>query len=298
VIAIQRVLCPVDSSEFSARALAHAVALARWYGAEVTVLHVYTAAPPPASIFEGGTPPPLAEPDRQRIHEWVRSFTEPYLTADVASRIEIREGTAAAGIVEAAANADMVVIGTHGRGGFERLLLGSTTEKVIRTAPCPVLTVPPQQEGATADIPESFRRIVCATDFSPSSEKAVEYALSLAQEAGGRLTLLHALDWPFVEPGEDPLDQAMALSRRRALDDLEEQLHRAIPDEARTWCEAEELLVAGRAHREIVRIASEKGAGLIVLGAQGRGALDRAFFGSTTSQVVRHATCPVLTVRA
>jgi nucleotide-binding universal stress UspA family protein len=298
VIAIQRVLCPVDLSEFSARALAHAVALARWYRAEVIVLHVFTAVPPPASVFEGAATPSLAEPDRQRIEDWVRQFAEPHLQPEVPARIEIREGAAAAGIVEAAANADLLVMGTHGRGGFERLLLGSTTEKVIRTAPCPVLTVPPHAEGAPLDVPAAFKRIVCATDFSPSSRKALEYALSLAQEADARLTLVHALDWPFLEPGEDPLDQSLAVSRQEALEDLEERLRRAIPEEARTWCEPEERLVAGRAHREIVSIAAETGAGLIVMGAQGRGALDRAFFGSTTSQVVRHATCPVLTVRA
>jgi nucleotide-binding universal stress UspA family protein len=298
VIAIQRVLCPVDLSDFSARALAHAIAIARWYGAEVTVLHVYTAAPPPPSVFEGTTAHPLAEADRQRIEDWLRRFVEPHLPADVPTHIEIREGAAAAGIVEAAGGADLLVMGTHGRGGFERLLLGSTTEKVIRTAPCPVLTVPPHVEGAPIDVPAAFKRIVCATDFSPSSGKALQYALSLAQEADARLTLLHALDWPYLEPGEDPLDQSMAVSRRQALDDLERRLRALIPDEARTWCEPEELIVAGRAHREIVAIAAEKGAGLIVMGAQGRGAIDRAFFGSTTSQVVRHATCPVLTVKA
>jgi nucleotide-binding universal stress UspA family protein len=298
VIAIQRVLCPVDLSDFSARNLAHAVALARWYRAEVIVLHVYTAAPSPASVFEGTAPPALAEADRQRIEDWLRRFVEPRLPSDVPSRIEIREGAAAAGIVEAARGADLLVMGTHGRGGFERLLLGSTTEKVIRTAPCPVLTVPPHLEGAPIDVPEAFTRIVCGTDFSPSSDKALQYALSLAQESGARLTLLHALDWPYLEPGEDPLDQSMALSRRQALDDLGARLRALIPDEARTWCEPEELIVAGRAHREIVRVAAEQGAGLIVLGAQGRGPIDRAFFGSTTSQVVRHATCPVLTVRA
>jgi nucleotide-binding universal stress UspA family protein len=297
MIAIQRVLCPVDGSDFSARALAHAVALARWYSAEVTVLHVYTAVPAPASIASGGATPALAETDRQRVEAWIHRFAAGLLPSDVPSRIEIREGAAVAGILDAAEGADLLVIGTHGRGGFERLLLGSTTEKIIRTASCPVLTVPPGIEGAALHVPDAFKRIVCATDFSPSSDKAVEYALSLAQEADARLTLVHVLDWPFLEPGTDALDQSLAASRQHVLDNLSERLSLAVPDEARTWCEPEEVLVSGRPHREIVRVASEKTAGLIVMGVHGRGALDRAVFGSTTSQVVRHAACPVLTVR-
>jgi nucleotide-binding universal stress UspA family protein len=297
LIAIQRVLCPVDVSEFSARALAHAVALARWYSAEVIVLHVYTAVPAPASISAGVAKPTLAETDRQRVEEWVRSFAAPLLASDVPSRIEIREGAAATGILDAAEGADLLVIGTHGRGGFERLLLGSTTEKIIRKAPCPVLTVPPGTEGATLHVPDAFKRIVCATDFSPSSDKAVAYALSLAQEADARLTLVHVLDWPSLEPGADPRDQSLAATRQQMLDNLSERLSLAVPEEARTWCEPDEVIVSGHPHREIVRLASEKAAGLIVMGVHGRGAFDRAFFGSTTSQVVRHAACPVLTVR-
>jgi nucleotide-binding universal stress UspA family protein len=297
MIAIQRVLCPVDVSDFSARALAHAVALARWYSAEVIVLHVYTAIPAPASIAAGVAKPTLAETDRQRTEEWVHSFAAPLLPSDVLSRVEIREGAAVAGILDAAEGADLVVIGTHGRGGFERLLLGSTTEKVIRKAPCPVLTVPPGTEDAALHVPDALKRIVCATDFSPSSDRAVEYALSLAQEADARLTLVHVLDWPFLEQGASPLDQSLAAARQHVLDNLSAQLRLAVPDEARTWCEPEEVIVSGRPHREIVRLASEKAAGLIVMGVHGRGALDRAFYGSTTSQVVRHAACPVLTVR-
>jgi nucleotide-binding universal stress UspA family protein len=91
MIAIQRVLCPVDESDFSARALAHAVALARWYSAELTVLHVYTAVPAPASIASAGATPVLAETDRQRVKEWVHRFAASRRLRAAAAGIHDRE---------------------------------------------------------------------------------------------------------------------------------------------------------------------------------------------------------------
>lgn len=88
-------------------------------------------------------------------------------------------------------------MGTHGRGGFERLFLGSVTEKVLRTARCPVLTVPPPAEGAPSG-PVLYKTILCPLDFSDSSMRALEYALSLAKESHARVILLHVL-LPLLE---------------------------------------------------------------------------------------------------
>ena len=115
------------------------------------------------------------------------------------------------------AESDLIVMGTHGASGFEHLLLGSVTEKVLRRARCPVLTVPPHAQ-ATSTLP--FRRLLCAIDFSDSSLRGLELACSLAKESNAALTLLHVVEWPWHEPPppvlEDlPSDQAAALAEFR-----------------------------------------------------------------------------------
>ena len=86
------------------------------------------------------------------------------------------------------------MIGTHGRRGFKRLLLGSVAETVLHEAPCPVLTVSPHTEAASSDV-VTFKRILCPIDFSPSALQALGFALDLARQAGGLVTLLHVVEW-------------------------------------------------------------------------------------------------------
>ena len=91
--------------------------------------------------------------------------------------------------------ADLIVMGTHGRSGFERWVLGSVTEKVLRKAPCPVLTVPPPAGELHPDGSVLFRRIVCPVDFSGASLAALAYAVKLAEESRAEITVLHVLEW-------------------------------------------------------------------------------------------------------
>jgi nucleotide-binding universal stress UspA family protein len=191
--------------------------------------------------------------------------------------------------------ADLIVMGTHGLSGFERFMLGSVTEKVLRKAPCPVLTVP---RAIDPDLLPTvlYRTIVCGIDFSRPADRALQYALSLAQESGGRIVLVHALEW-FAE--EEPrLSAHFNVSEfRRSLEaDARSQMASLVPEAARTWCEPEPLIVHGKAYRELLRIAADRRADLIVLGVRGRSVADLAFFGSTAQHVLRQATCPVLTV--
>jgi nucleotide-binding universal stress UspA family protein len=112
--------------------------------------------------------------------------------------IALGEGYPAYAIAAKAAEAksDLIVIGTHGRSGVERLMLGSVTEKVLRKAGCPVLTVPPKAGDPAPAAPATFKRIVCAIDFSDCSMRALEYAMSLAQESNSTLIVLHVIE-PF-----------------------------------------------------------------------------------------------------
>ncbi len=297
MIQMRSILCPTDFSDLSRRALAHGTALARWYEARLTVLYVSSFAPSVAGFPPMVSPITLEPLSRERLLEELHAFAEPASAAGVKTDFAIREGPAAAEIVEQArlSAADLVVMGTHGRGGFERLVLGSVTEKVLRKAPCPVLTVSKPAEGAVPREPPELRHIVCPLDFSAPGKEALRYALSLAERAKGRLTVLYVLEWPDAAVRHPHFD--VPEYRRYLEEDALGQLRASVPREARDWCEVRELVVAGKPGREIVRVAAADGADLIVMGVHGHGALDRLLFGSTAYHVVREAACPVLTVR-
>jgi nucleotide-binding universal stress UspA family protein len=196
-----------------------------------------------------------------------------------------------------ATGADLLVLGTHGRSGFERLFLGSVTEKVMRKATCPTLIVPPRAHDV-ADAPVEFPRILCPIDFSEGSLAALEYAINLAEEADGQLTLFHVTEMPAALSQEPfVVENELARLHETAVNDARRRLTNLIPENARVYCTIDAAVVEGRAYREILRRAAEQKAALIVMGVHGRGALDLFLFGSTTHHVIRASTCPVLIVR-
>lgn len=291
---IRRILCPVDFSDFSASVLAYAAAFAKLFGSEVTVLHVSAAEMPPAG---SATNPAglLQVPDaRKSITDELQLWLAPLSSTGVTLRTQVAEGNTAAEIVRHAAghDIDLVVMGTHGRSGFDRLTLGSVAEKVLRKATCPVLTIPPGAARRAADA--SIRRILCPSDFSIWSDHAMDFALSLANRAGAAVTALHVVETIDARP---ELSGAMAdLQKRRCeteLRFLEEVNAGRAGGGAIT-----NAVTLGRPYLEILRMAEERAIDLIVMGVRGRGPVDMALFGSTTNHVVRRATCPVVTVRA
>jgi nucleotide-binding universal stress UspA family protein len=296
MIEINTILCPVDRSEVSRRALMVGAALARWYDARLRVLEVAAAGLPPAAASPSavaGLTPAL----RRAILDELRRFAA---CADgVTTDVVVEEGDVLTRILAdaSARETGLIVMGTHGHGGLARLVAGSVTEKVLRQAPCPVLTVPLGQ-GAVPPGPGPFKSILCAVDFSQASLHAVEYALSLAQEAAARLVVAHVIDWPNTAGLSAPLAAAIDDSRRdyeaRRLADL----RAAVPASARAWCQIEEVLAVGTPGQQIVHLANAQAIDLIVMGVHGKSALNLAIFGSTTRQVVHDAHCPVLTVPA
>ena len=297
MIHIRQILCPVDFSSFARRALDHAAVLARWYEAELTVLHVSPLMPTLFGLEPAVNAATLAPFDQEALARELQTFARETARATPRTSLVVRSGPAAATILDYAveSKADLIVLGTHGRTGFERLMLGSVTEKVVRKASCPVLTVP--QGMAEAAERRVFGRILCPVDFSPASDRAAQYALSLAQEAKGCLTLVHVAEWLPDEsfsryPGFD-----VAHVRKSILTDARVRAEALVPDEARDWCETEIRIVCGKPYQEILRMASNHGADLIVMGVHGHGPVDRLLFGSTPQQVVRQAECPVLTIR-
>ena len=301
MVAVKRILCPTDSSEFADGALEQAIALGRRYDAEIVCVHVVPTLMP----LEGGLPfvlPPEYEAQvRQAALAELDRFAEPARAAGVPTRVELREasGGVAASIVELAQSlpADLVVMGTHGTGGFERLVLGSVTEKVLRRAPCPVLTVPRRAHEAGHTPHGVFKSILCPLDFGDSSDRALRFAVSLAQESPARLLLLHVLEGS-AEGGVRDLShwtvpEYQVLLRKEA----KERLHATLGPEERERCTVEEVIASGKPYVEILRLAEKRACDLIVMGTHS-GALAATLFGSTAQHVVRAAVCPVITVRS
>jgi nucleotide-binding universal stress UspA family protein len=297
-----RILCPVDFSEFSRRALDHALAVARCYGATVTALHVVSPIPvvvPNPYYFGSETPPPMVLPpvDLVAIRAQVQQLAEAEQVPGVRVETLVEEAPDVYREILSQAErlgSDLVVMGTHGRSGFQRLFLGSTAEKVLRQARCPVMTVPPKVPEAMPRGPVPFSRILCAVDFSASSEVALNHAMSLAREGMGTLTLVHIIEttplyYDFAPP--------VVLDLTSWTEDARKRLRKMVPDTIRSSVSVTEVVAMGKPYREILTLAGELASDLIVMGVQGRNAADLLFFGSTTHHVVREARCAVLTLR-
>jgi nucleotide-binding universal stress UspA family protein len=184
----------------------------------------------------------------------------------------------------------LIVIGTKGRTGLERALLGSAAEEIFRRAPCPVLTVGPHISRDTERRLE-MKEILYATDFSPESLSALPYAVSLAQEHQARLTILHVI-------GEEKVGELVHAGNY--VESTKRRLRALVLPEANAWCEPNFRVEKGPAAEKIMEVAIALGADLIVLGVRGAaGHMGTATHLShpTAHRVVIQAECPVLTVR-
>lgn len=287
-ISFKNILYATDFSEAANAALPFAKGLAKQYGATVHALHVrmpatYPIVGPEAmpQIIEAAEE--QAKLDAQLLHE---------MFANLPHDVSVTEGDLWPTIndVVREQKIDMIVVGTHGRTGFGRVLLGSTAEEIFRKAPCPVLTVGPHISKDT-ELRLKMKEILYATDFSPESLGALPFAVSLAQEHQARLTFLHVIDDRKVGHLVDA-DQYMEY--------MLTQLRNLVPAEADLWCEPRFQVVRGTASEKIMESSFEFGADLIVLGTRpakgGTGAITHVL-PSTAHRIVTEAVCPVLTVR-
>ncbi len=307
MISLDRVVCPLDFSAVGQRAFDHAVALARRCDASITAVHV---APPkegtvprragsPVVLDPGGTSEGMPPSQAADAMDWL---------ADTARRTGVEvdpvvvEGNAVRSILRYASSppADLLVIGTHGSGGFERLVMGSVAERIVRKAACPVLTVSPEvSELLPPPDPGFFDRIVCAVDFSDASLRALQYAQALAEGPESEVAVVHVLDSPASSILFPRRAQATA-SDPEALLAAQNRLESLLPssNERRGPRPKLELRV-GRPHEQILHFARERDAQVVVMGVhgRGRGLVERFFLGSVTSHIMRGAACPVLSVR-
>ena len=281
----RRILCPVDFSPASERALAHAVAWAKAFDAELQVLHVIVDVredPHAAPLYEGVL----------RARSALESWIERHGASDLASRGVVRATSVGSCIAEHAARAgiDLVVLGSHGRRGFRSRLLGTECERVAREAPCPVLVIPAAPDLDITTIP---RRTIVPLDFVPRAAPVLRYAKDLAGAAGGSLLLLHVLEPAAVPDFFEPLGRALFQrepeARRRSTERLQHLFWEAggpaVPFDVR--------VIDGRTSTDIERIAREVCADAIVLPAHGLSS-DEPFLGGTTDRVLCSARRPVL----
>ena len=285
------VLCPVDFSDISQHALDHAAAIAHRDHARLTVLYVF------ANLQVMDVPPLVLSPaERERIRVDLRRMcasVSPEVCVDV--RIQEAERVDRTILAEQAnLGADLLVLGTHGRSGFQHMMLGSVTEKVMRKASCPTLVVPPRALDVSPTQPVRMTRMLCPLDFSGSSLNAFTWAKSLAQETGARLTVLAVVDIAYelrdsamlANVDVEAMARAAETGTRRRLDAL-------VANGART---IDAVVATGSAPEAILARAAQDSADLIVMGVHGRGAVDLRLFGSTTHRVIRGAPCPVLII--
>ena len=287
-IALKNILFATDFSAAAEAAMPFAIQVARRYGAKVYGVHVnsfddYTGAAPNAWATMAEAAEKETKEDARRLNEQLQGIEH---------EVVIGEGN----IWEVVSNLirekgiDLIVVGTRGRTGFAKTLLGSVAEQILRQAPCPVLTVGPHVTLEPEKAAE-MHQILYATDLGAEFPAAAPYAISLAQESQAHLVMLHVIEdrkaGDLVQP-EEVADSRLS------------KLRKLVPQEAELWCEPACLVEQGEPTEKILDVARRRNADLIVLGARpAKGMLGAATHlnAGTVHKVVLQAKCPVLTVR-
>lgn len=281
-ISFKNILFLTDFSDASRAALVYALAFARHHHAKLFPAHVMETVP--ATYVEGGGvynfAPQIQELDLEKLRDLVQRNCNSFqpLVAEGSIEFAVQKWIDEHGI-------DLVVIGTHGRRGVQRFLLGSTAEAIFRTATCPVLTVGPHVSIKPYD-ESRIDKIVFATDLTRESEYAVSYALSFAHECRAHVTFLHVIP-----------EERHHTDHGRIVAFCEEELKKLVPEDARLWCEPEFRVEEGDPAEQITNFAERECPDLIVLGLPRDKDFSTHFQTGVTYKVVTAASCPVLTVR-
>ena len=291
---LKLILCPIDFSEFSIRAYRHALSLAEHYRAKLVAMHVIELWRYPHAGFAASAElyDEFCESVREGGKEQLQEFVKNHTDKPIHPELVVIQGMAPDSILSFAQahKVDVIVMGTHGRRGYDRLMLGSVTDRVMRRATCPVLAVSNPPRDSTAEGKEGapahrLNRILFCTDFSENSERALEYTISAAEEYDAELTLLHVLE-----------EVPTPAKKEEAISGITKQLDQLIPAEKRKSLKIKTAVRIGKPYQQIIELALEEKTDIVTMGVRGRGALDLAVFGSTTYRVMQLGPCPVLAV--
>jgi nucleotide-binding universal stress UspA family protein len=284
-ITLKNILFATDFSAASDAAAPIATQIARRYGAKVYGVHVnrfddYTAAAPNAWAAMAEAALRENEEDAVRLNEQLRGIEH---------EVVVGEGKiweAMSGLIEQK-EIDLVVLGTRGRTGLGKTLLGSVAEQILRQSPCPVLTVGPHVNLWSEEYAK-MREILYATDLAADFPIAAPYAVSLAQENQAHLVLLHVVE---DSKAGDLVDSPEVVNLK------ERKLQQLVTQQAGLWCDPSYIVEQGPAAEKILDVAKRRHTDLIVLGARPAKGLATHLNIGTVHKVVSQATCPVLTVR-
>ena len=301
-LSIDKILCPVDFSEYSSRAFRYAISLARHFDARLYVQHA--AQIPQGLLLAEGEPGAVQDWQSRlvRFEQYIANFLRENGVDTSEVKVLISEGAPLDCILETIStqHIDLLVMGTHGRKGIKRVMVGSVAEEAIHQAPCPVLVIShSEKEFAHPEEPSPVRlkTILLATDFSVHSDRAVDYALSWACEWAAKVVVFHAVfeaatrNWGMVDlfPEYNPYFE-------KQLSSAWQRVRHLVPESVERRCEVNYEVRHGNAKEEILKVAEEKDADLIVIGARGAGK-SVGPWGSVSSDVVREGRFPVLVVR-
>lgn len=300
-VSFKKILVATDFSLVSKVALKYAAGIASRHGSKVYLAHVIP--PVPRSFIPIEPVPPELDTDRADADRDMKSFVAGTSLEHVDHELLLERGPTWSVLSELIAQneIDLLVLGTHGRTGIKKLVLGSVAEELFRLAACPVLTVGPAVPDDPKDVGQ-VRQILFATDFGAASLRALPHAVALAREAKARLILLHILSpippldsGPYWYSRKDLLEQEEP-ARYQTL----ERLAELVPAEAGLSSAPECVVLFDFVAHGILNVAAERQADLIVMGVR-----HAAFrWGSThmswtvAHEIVCHANCPVLTVRS
>ena len=298
MISIRRILVPVDFSEPSQSAVDYGLSLALQFNSRLVLAHIVPSST--ALIYTFPTESFAFEKEQAK---YARSTLPDLIPVEHRDRVDlqtvVKVGEVRSELLSIVKDEkiDLVVMGTHGRNAFERFLLGSLTERMLRKLNVPILTVShldPARELRKAG-PVPLRQVLYATDLSDNAAAGMKFSIELARGAGARLTVLHvlkALDTVYWGAEGGYIGPELETFREDAVS----RLRHSIPDKAAEGVQINPMMIEGDPYREILRIADEEKADLIVINLQGKTLFERALLGSTAERVIRSAHVPVLSI--
>ena len=277
------VLCPTDFSGMATLALKFGKMVSTGFEARMIVLFADHFEPPP--YFTPGQENKLIksmERSRKAATVHLARYIRENLGEETQAEALVMEDRPDQAILKTAEarNADLIVMGTHGRSGWSRFMLGSVTERILREIDRPVLTVRfKESEGVTASV--FIKKILCPVNYTEAAHFSLDHAVAMAECFRADLTVLHVIESPSGEESEQAAQKTLCSW---------------IPAEMRSRCNLREFIRRGTAAEQIIETSLSLGCDLIVIGAQHKRFSDTAVIGTTTSRVTQHAPCPVLVI--